>query len=182
MSGFEGGGRLDVLPRNIMFIFLSDPDNFLILDSYTQGVVTKEVIMMKKIATKWWGALAGTALTGALIALPSATFAHSLPAAASKHHQHVQAASGSDPASMPISVTGRIAVTNQAADITLLNGTVYGLQVGPKWYAATAFAGDNGHSMAITGRVTGKMIHVTAVNGQSVHGKGKPPWAGHGRG
>ena len=135
-----------------------------------------------RITTKWWAGLAGTVIVGALTALPSATFAHSLPASASKHHQHVQAAHGSDPAGLPISVTGRVDVTNNAVHVTLPTGTVFRIQVGPKWYAKAAFAADNGQTVALKGRVTGKTIHVSEINGQRTHGKGKPPWAGHGHG
>ncbi len=122
------------------------------------------------------------ALTGGLVALPAATFAHGTPPAVA-HHQK-QRDTAPDSTLTLTTLSGQISVMNREIALATSNGLTYQLRLGPPWYVMeSALASANGQTGRITGNLSGHFLHVRTLDGKTLRGHGKPPWAGlHGHG
>ncbi len=126
---------------------------------------------------RWIHLSTAMAFTGALMALPAATFAHGIPPAAAQHQK--QRDTAPDPVSTPTTLSGQISVMSREIALATSNGMTYQLRFGPPWYVMeSALASANGQTATITGKLAGHSLHVRAFNGKTLRGHGKPPWAG----
>lgn len=136
-------------------------------------------VRYRMISKKRWVSMATmVAMSFAVMAVPGVSSAHSLPPAAIKHHQskHINSQKV-----ILKTVTGRLVTTRHGVSLVTTTGTTFWLRLGPPRYVAQMLGQQSGHSATVQGRLSGHILHVTSVNGQTLwHGSGKPPWAGFG--
>lgn len=119
------------------------------------------------------------AVAGAMLAIPAASFAHGLPKNATLHGHHMTKSHKADAPSSPITTTGKVSSTSGALQLKTSSGTTYTLRFGPPWYTTTSpLAKTVGQTITVSGSASSHTIQVHTLNGKTLRGHGKPPWAG----